>query len=92
MIEAKEINQIEEEDSFVPFMDQLLGISKKIFAVDAEQRKRVIAKFKELMIQGNLPEPVSIEIKKSKEEKEKELSTEEKLMDLFGDDLIIMEE
>ena len=92
LIEAKEINQIEEEDSFVPFMDQLLGISKKIFAVDAEQRKRVIAKFKELMIQGNLPEPVSIEIKKSKEEKEKEMSTEEKLMDLFGDDLIIMEE
>ena len=44
------------------------------------------------MIQGNLPEPVSIEIKKSKEEKEKEMSTEEKLMDLFGDDLIIMEE
>ena len=92
LIEAKEINQIEEEDSFVPFMDQLLGISKKIFAVDAEQRKRVIAKFKELMIQGNLPEPVSIEIKKTKEEKEKEMSTEEKLMDLFGDDLIIMEE
>lgn len=91
-IEAKEINQIERKEGFASFMNQLLGISKKIFAIDHEQRKRVITRFKELMIQGQLPEPVHIEIKKEKKEKIKEKTTEEKLADLFGDELVIMEE
>ncbi len=91
-IEAKEINQIERKEGFASFMNQLLGISKKIFAIDHEQRKRVITRFKELMIQGQLPEPVHIEIKKEKKEKIKEKTTEEKLVDLFGDEIVIMEE
>lgn len=91
-IEAKEINHIEYEESFIPFMDQLLGISKKVFAIDTEQRKRVIVKFKELMIQGKLPEPVQIEIKKNKKKIEKPKTIDEKLTDLFGDEIVIMEE
>ncbi len=91
-IEAKEINHIEYEESFIPFMDQLLGISKKVFAIDTEQRKRVIVKFKELMIQGKLPEPVQIEIKRNKKKIEKPKTIDEKLTDLFGDEIVIMEE
>lgn len=91
-IEAKEINQIEQKEEFLSFTNQLLGISKKVFAIDHEQRKRVIGRFKEQMIQGKLPEPVHIEVKKEKKQKETVKTTEEKLTDLFGDEIVFMEE
>ena len=91
-IEAKEINQIESEDSYIKFTNQLLGLPKKIFAIDENQKKKVITKFKELMIQGNLPEPIQIEIKTKKENKIKEETIEDKLSDLFGDEIVIMED
>ena len=91
-IEAKEINQIEQKEGFLSFTNQLLGISKKVFAIDHEQRKRVIGRFKEQMIQGKLPEPVHIEVKKEKKQKETVKTTEEKLTDLFGDEIVFMEE
>ena len=91
-IEAKEINQIEYEESFVPFTNQLLGISKKVFAIDIDQKKRVISKFKELMIQGKLPEPVHLELKSEKKVEKKEETIEEKLTNLFGEEIVIMEE
>ncbi len=91
-IEAKEINQIEYEESFVPFMNQLLGISKKVFAIDIDQKKRIISKFKELMIQGKLPEPVHLELKIENKVQEKEKTIEEKLTNLFGEEIVIMEE
>lgn len=91
-IEAKEINQIESENSYIKFTNQLLGLPKKIFAIDENQKKKVITKFKELMIQGNLPEPIQIEIKTKKENKIKEETIEDKLSDLFGDEIVIMED
>ena len=91
-IEAREINQIEQKEGFLSFTNQLLGISKKVFAIDHEQRKRVIGRFKEQMIQGKLPEPVHIEVKKEKKQKETVKTTEEKLTDLFGDEIVFMEE
>lgn len=91
-IEAKEINQIEQKEGFLSFTNQLLGISKKVFAIDHEQRKRVIGRFKDQMIQGKLPEPVHIEVKKEKKQKETVKTTEEKLTDLFGEEIVFMEE
>lgn len=91
-IEAKEINQIESENSYIKFTNQLLGLPKKIFAIDENQKKKVITKFKELMIQGNLPEPIQIEIKTKKENKIKQVTIEDKLSDLFGDEIVIMED
>ncbi len=91
-IESKEINQIESENSYIKFTNQLLGLPKKIFAIDENQKKKVITKFKELMIQGNLPEPIQIEIKTKKENKIKEETIEDKLSDLFGDEIVIMED
>lgn len=91
-IEAKEINQIESENSYIKFTNQLLGLPKKIFAIDENQKKKVITKFKELMIQGNLPEPIQIEIKTKKENKIKQETIEDKLSDLFGDEIVIMED
>ena len=91
-IEAKEINQIESENSYIKFTNQLLGLPKKIFAIDENQKKKVITEFKELMIQGNLPEPIQIEIKTKKENKIKQETIEDKLSDLFGDEIVIMED
>lgn len=52
----------------------------------------MIGRFKEQMIQGKLPEPVHIEVKKEKKQKETVKTTEEKLTDLFGDEIVFMEE
>lgn len=83
-LEAKEINEMQLNQGFEDFMEQVLGKAKKIFAIDHIQQTRVLEEFKERMIQGTLPEPVDVIISKSNSSnKEKKLSEEEQMIELF---------
>lgn len=91
-IEAREINDLEANDNMEDFIKVLLGVQKKVFAIDERQRQQVIQKFKEHMQQGTLPEPVQVKLTQRKQDEQNEPTTEEKLTDLFGDEIIMMEE
>ena len=91
-LEAREINDLEANDNMEDFIKVLLGVQKKVFAIDERQRQQVIQKFKELMQQGTLPEPVQVKLTQRKQDEQNEPTTEEKLTDLFGDEIIMMEE
>ena len=81
---AKEINEMQLTQGFEDFMEQVLGKAKKIFAIDHIQQTRVLEEFKERMIQGTLPEPVDVIISRSNSsDKEKKLSEEEQMIELF---------
>lgn len=83
-LEAKEINEMQLTQGFEDFMEQVLGKTKKIFAIDHIQQTRVLEEFKERMIQGTLPEPVDVIISRSNSsDKEKKLSEEEQMIELF---------
>lgn len=83
-LEAKEINEMQLNQGFEDFMEQVLGKAKKIFAIDHIQQTRVLEEFKERMIQGTLPEPVDVIIsKRNSSNKEKKLSEEEQMIELF---------
>lgn len=83
-LEAKEINEMQLTQGFEDFMEQVLGKAKKIFAIDHIQQTRVLEEFKERMIQGTLPEPVDVIISRSNSsDKEKQLSEEEQMIELF---------
>lgn len=83
-LEAKEINEMQLNQGFEDFMEQVLGKAKKIFAIDHIQQTRVLEEFKERMIQGTLPEPVDVIISRSNSsDKEKKLSEEEQMIELF---------
>ena len=91
-LEAREINDLETNDNMEDFIKVLLGVQKKVFAIDERQRQQVIQKFKEHMQQGTLPEPVQVKLTQRKQDEQNEPTTEEKLTDLFGDEIIMMEE
>lgn len=91
-LEAREINDLEANDNMEDFIKVLLGVQKKVFAIDERQRQQVIQKFKEHMQQGTLPEPVQVKLTQRKQDEQNEPTTEEKLTDLFGDEIIMMEE
>ena len=91
-LEAREINDLEANDNMEDFIKVLLGVQKKVFAIDERQRQQVIQKFKELMQKGTLPEPVQVKLTQRKQDEQNEPTTEEKLTDLFGDEIIMMEE
>lgn len=83
-LEAKEINEMQLTQGFEDFMEQVLGKAKKIFAIDHIQQTRVLEEFKERMIQGTLPEPVDVIISRgNSSDKEKKLSEEEQMIELF---------
>lgn len=83
-LEAKEINEMQLTQGFEDFMEQVLGKAKKIFAIDHIQQTRVLEEFKERMIQGTLPELVDVIISRSNSsDKEKKLSEEEQMIELF---------
>lgn len=83
-LEAKEINEMQLTQGFEDFMEQVLGKAKKIFAIDHIQQTRMLEEFKERMIEGTLPEPVDVIISRSNSsDKEKQLSEEEQMIELF---------
>ena len=90
--EANEINEADQQDKFGELMVKLLEQNKKVFAIAKEQQKIVIQLFKDRMIAGTLPQPACIEPKMIEKKVEKQMSEEEKVLDLFGEENIIVTE
>lgn len=89
--EANEINEKDSQNAFLDFSFELLKKGKKVFAVTAEQSKRVTNDFRVRMLEGNLPEPKVIHIELNTE-KEKEPTEEERVIELFGKENIVITE
>lgn len=89
---ANEINEMDSKNEFHDFITELLEINKKIFAISADQQKYVIKEFKDRMIAGTLPDPIQIDAVVIEKKEEKELSQEEAVLDLFGQENIIVTE
>lgn len=91
--EANQINELDSNNELCAFLQELLKKSKKIFAISAEQNKRVIGAFKERMVNGTLPEPVRVESVIVNNEETREKTQDEIVLDLFGkDNITVMEE
>ena len=80
---AKQINEFELNYGYEDFMEVLLGKAKKVFALDKTQQSRVLDEFKERMINGNLPEPYQVRLKRKDAESENNMSIEDHMKSLF---------
>ena len=90
--EANQINELDSNNELCAFLQELLKKSKKIFAISAEQNKRVIGAFKERMVNGTLPDPIRVESVIVNNEETREKTQEEIVLDLFGkDNITVME-
>ena len=59
---SNEINELDEHGSFIDFMDVLLGVKKKVFAVTEEERKNIVDEFKKRSSTRTLPKAAMIQI------------------------------
>lgn len=91
-VEVNEINEKDSHNEFLSFTKELLKKSKKVFAVTAEQSQRVTNNFRNRMLEGTLPEPLTFDIKKSEDSKSKEPTEEERVLELFGKDNVMITE
>lgn len=89
---ANEINEMDSKNEFHDFITVLMEKNKKIFAISADQQKYVIKEFKDRMIAGTLPDPIQIEAVTIEKKEVKELTQEEAVLDLFGQENIIITE
>lgn len=89
---ANEVNELDSLNEFHDFIVELLKKNKKIFAISNEQQKKVILEFKECMINGTLPEPITVEDVVIHKEEKVEKTQEETVLDLFGEENIIITE
>ena len=83
---------MDSKNEFHAFITVLMEKNKKIFAISADQQKYVIKEFKDRMIAGTLPDPIQIEAVTIEKKKVKELTQEEAVLDLFGQENIIITE
>ena len=89
--EANEINESDSRNEFIAFSEELFQKQKKIFAITNDQSVRVTDDFRKRMADGALPLPITFQAKKSVE-KTKEASQEELMIDLFGEENILITE
>ena len=59
---SNEINELDEQGSFIDFMEVLLGNKKKVFAVTEEERTSIVEEFKKRSSTRTLPQAAIIEI------------------------------
>ncbi|MEG2306601.1 MAG: DNA polymerase III subunit gamma/tau [Erysipelotrichaceae bacterium] len=90
---ANEINEKDSKNEYLGFMKEILGQEKKLYAVTKEQQNRVINEFKIRREQDDLPVPVEFKtFKEPKEAKNEDLSEEELVFNLFGNENVIIKE
>ena len=90
-LEANEINIYEKEHGFENEIEKILGVPKKVFAMDQNQQKSLVQLYMERRKNNTLPEPIHLDVRfKHKEEKE-ENTIEKDLKSVFPD-LIIKED
>lgn len=86
---ANQINELDSDNKFLSFMNLVLSKSKKVFAITAVHQKEVIKEFVIRQKNGTLPEPMRFDIE---EEKKEEKSDREIVVDLFGEENLIIKE
>lgn len=86
---ANQINELDSDNKFLSFMNLVLSKSKKVFAITAVHQKEVIKEFVIRQKNGTLPEPMRFDIE---EEKKEEKSDREIVIDLFGEENLIIKE
>lgn len=86
---ANQINELDSDNKFLSFMNLVLSKSKKVFAITAVHQKEVIKEFVIRQKSGTLPEPMRFDIE---EEKKEEKSDREIVVDLFGEENLIIKE
>jgi len=87
-LQADNINAIETNKELYRFINEEFGIDKMVYAIDQETKKELIALYKQTPPEER-NKPVYIE--KYKIERKKKESPEERLYDLFGDQVKIEE-
>lgn len=91
--EANQINELSNNQDLYYFIKEQLNIDKMIYAISNEEFKKITSLFIEKREQQTLPEPAQIVKYKKAVVKEKKKTSEEKLIDLFGEENIsIIEE
>lgn len=88
--QANEINDLDKQKEFLPFINQLLKKKKKVFAISNIQYERVVEDFRNKHRINALPAPVVIEIEEEIVEKKDEKI--ETLNILFGQNIDIKED
>ena len=83
---------MDSKNEFHDFITELMERNKKIFAISVDQQKYVIKEFKDRMIAGTLPDPIQIDAVTIEKKEIKELTQEEAVLDLFGQENIIITE
>lgn len=86
---ANQINELDSDNKFLSFMNLILSKSKKVFAITVVHQKEVIKEFIIRQKEGTLPEPMRFDIE---EEKKEEKSDREIVVDLFGEENLIIKE
>ncbi len=82
---ANNINEAKMNQELYEYLYENIELDKMVYALSEEEYKEAIEAFKERRASGNLPEAITIEkYKKKEEEKGEEPDPEEKLKDLFG--------
>lgn len=89
---ANEINELDSLNEFHDFIVELLNKNKKVFAISNEQQKKIILEFKECMLNGTLPDPIKIDDVIINRNEVIEKTQEEIVLDLFGEENIIITE
>lgn len=90
-LEANEINIYEKEHGFENEIEKILGVPKKIFAMDHDQENGLKQLYMERRKNNTLPNPMQIEIKSKQEKQEDENSIESELKSVFPD-LVVKED
>ena len=80
---ANEINEVDEQGSFIDFMEVLLSRKKKVFAITEEEMKILINEFKERKNNGTLPLAAHVEV---------EEDSVQLIKDFFGEENVEIEE
>ena len=80
---ANEINEVDEQGSFIEFMEVLLGRKKKVFAITEDEMKILINEFKERKNNGTLPAAANVDV---------EEDSEQLIKDFFGEENVEIEE
>ncbi|MGM9947621.1 DNA polymerase III subunit gamma/tau [Floccifex sp.] len=83
-IQVKNVNNIQNEEGYENFMNELLGKPKKVFAITQEQSEKSQNEFLKRMKNNTLPEPAVVHVK-IKNNHMKINKTEDELMKVFSD-------
>lgn len=90
--QANEINELDQNEMFASFIKRWIGKTKKIFAVSKQHGDEIVEEFRIRWKNKTLPAPIHFDIKEHKETKLEEKTQEELVVELFGEENVIITE